>query len=293
MKRETRTIVYDKTLGIEAYQFTGVAQPFPNHFHAHYVIGLVESGTRCMTCRNKTYLLGPGSVLLLNPGDNHGCVQSGGEGFSYRALNIPEDSMRRLSEAAGEQVVPVFTQSVVCEEALACSLRVVHEMLLRGAPEFEKEEQMLLMFALLLRHTAQPAAQDAPPGHEAVEKACVFMRRHFAGRVSLEEICRAAGLSKSTLLRAFTKAKGITPYRYLETIRIQQAAALLRRGVPTAQAALRAGFSDQSHFTNYFSSFIGVPPGVYRGLFLNRHAEKLHEDAVKFPPECGEKGEIP
>jgi len=40
--------------------------------------------------------------------------------------------------------------------------------------------------------------------------------------------------------------------------------------VPPAEAALRAGFSDQSHFTNYFDRFIGLSPGVYRGVFTEK-----------------------
>ena len=30
------------------------------------------------------------------------------------------------------------------------------------------------------------------------------------------------------------------------------------------------GFTDQSHFTNYFSMFTGVAPGVYRKIFLEK-----------------------
>lgn len=37
---------------------------------------------------------------------------------------------------------------------------------------------------------------------------------------------------------------------------------------------MRTGFSDQSHFTNYFSRFIGLSPGAYRDIFLKREDEK-------------------
>ena len=96
------------------------------------------------------------------------------------------------------------------------------------------------------------------------------MRQHFSERISLDQICCYTGLSKSTLLRAFTKSKGITPYRYLETIRINKAKLLLEKGVLPIDAAMQTGFSDQSHFTNYFSRFIGLAPGVYREIFLEK-----------------------
>ncbi len=92
------------------------------------------------------------------------------------------------------------------------------------------------------------------------------MTGHFTERIYLGQICRHEGLSKSTMLRAFTKEKGVTPYRYLETIRINEAIKLLAQGVPPVEAAIRTRFSDQSHFTNYFNQFIGT----YRGIFSDK-----------------------
>ena len=71
-------------------------------------------------------------------------------------------------------------------------------------------------------------------------------------------------------LRAFAREKGVTPYNYLESLRIGEAKKLLEQGVPPAEAALRTGFSDQSHFTNYFSRFIGLSPGAYREIFTEK-----------------------
>ncbi len=85
--------------------------------------------------------------------------------------------------------------------------------------------------------------------------------------ICLEQLCKYAALSKSTLLRAFTKSKGITPYRYLENIRINEAKKLLGKGISPLDTAMQTGFSDQSHFTNYFTRFIGLAPGVYRDIF--------------------------
>ena len=63
MKKETRTAVYDGTLHIEAYRFQDIARPFPNHFHEHYVIGLVEDGQRTLCCKNREYAIAPGDIV--------------------------------------------------------------------------------------------------------------------------------------------------------------------------------------------------------------------------------------
>lgn len=88
MKKEIRTVVYDDELHIEAYRFEGIVQPFPNHFHEHYVIGFVEDGQRVLSCKNKEYIIDKGNIVIFNPGDNHSCTQNDGRTLDYRGLNI-------------------------------------------------------------------------------------------------------------------------------------------------------------------------------------------------------------
>lgn len=68
-----------------------IVQPFPNHFHEHYVIGFIENGKRCLSCKNMDYTIGQGSIVLFNPGDNHACVQSDNGALDYRGLTISKE----------------------------------------------------------------------------------------------------------------------------------------------------------------------------------------------------------
>lgn len=47
------------------------------------------------------------------------------------------------------------------------------------------------------------------------------------------------------------------------------------------EAALRNGFSDQSHFTNYFTSFTGIPPGSYREIYRIKEDTKENGTNLK------------
>ena len=274
MQKETRTVVYDDDLQIEAYRFEGIVQPFPNHFHEHYVIGFVEDGQRILSCKNKEYRIERGNVVLFHPGENHACVQSGDGTFDYRGFHISKQTMLDLAEeVTGRRELPGFSRNVLSDDEITCYLRPLHEMVMRGISDFGKEENLLFLISALIQKYGQPFESCIPECPQEIEKACEFMRQHFSERIYLDQICRYAGLSKSTLLRAFTKAKGITPYRYLETIRINEAKLLLEKGVLPIDAALRTGFSDQSHFTNYFSSFIGLAPGVYREIFFEKNKD--------------------
>ncbi len=271
MKKETRTVVYDDQLRMEAYRFEGIARPFPNHFHEYYVIGFVEDGERCLSCKNQEYTIKKGHVVLFNPGDNHSCFQSDGGTLDYRGINITKPVMLELAEeVTGRRELPEFRETVVFDEELTCHLRPLHDLIMKGSCEFGKEEQLLLLLSMLIQRYGQPSHRRVPECRDEIEKACAFMEEHYADRIYLDQICRHAGLSKSTLLRAFTKSKGVTPYSYLENVRIGKAKELLEQGVPPVEAALRTGFFDQGHFTNYFNRFIGVAPGIYRDIFSEK-----------------------
>ena len=271
MKKEIRTVVYDEELRIEAYRFEGIVQPFPNHFHEYYVIGFIEGGERRLICRSREYEIRRGDILLFNPGDSHACVQSDGEVFDYRGFNLSKEVMKELAEElTGKKELPGFSENVIHDTEAVCYVRPLHEMVMEGCVEFGKEENLLLLLGLLIQRYGQPFEECIPECGAEIERACSFMEQHYAEHIYLDQICRCAGLSRSTLLRAFAKCKGVTPYSYLENIRIGAAKRLLEQGVSPAEAAIRTGFSDQSHFTNYFSRFIGLAPGVYRDIFLKK-----------------------
>lgn len=268
MKKETRTLVYDDELRIEAYRFEGTRQPFPNHFHEYYVIGFVENGERCLSCKNREYIIKKEDIILFNPGDNHACTQRGGGALDYRGFNISKDVMLELAkEVTGRQELPGFSETVISDQEVACYLRPLHELVMKGSREFDKEERLLLLLSLLIQQYGRPFESCIPECRDEIERACAFMEQHYAEHICLDQICRQAGLGKSALLRAFMKSKGVTPYRYLENIRIGEAKKLLEQGAAPAEAALQTGFSDQSHFTNYFNRFIGLTPGVYWKIF--------------------------
>ena len=268
MNETPRTILFDNDLHLEFCHFVGMEQPFPNHFHDYYVLGLIEAGTRRLFCKNRDYIVGPESLLLFQPGDSHGCTQSGGELLDYRSVHISRDTMYVLTqELSGEARVPVFTENIIRDSAAAGYFRRLHALAMSGSREFEKEETFLLLLSLLLEQYGQPAPKYESGRGGEVKSVCAFIDGHYGEHITLDQLCQCGGYSKSSLLRAFTREKGVTPYRYLQAVRIGQAKILLEQGVSPAEAALRTGFADQSHFTRFFTQFIGLPPAAYGRIY--------------------------
>jgi AraC-like DNA-binding protein len=278
-KSERRTAIYDPELMVEAYQFQGVMQAFPNHFHEHYVIGFIEHGRRNLKVRGGCVLTAPGDLLLFNPGENHACEAHEGQPLDYRCINIEPGVMAKIArEIFGIDGQPMFAQPVVFHCELTGELRELHTMILRQERGVRKEEQLYFLLEQLLRDYAE-AGERVPTAElrAEVKAVCDYLNTHAQEQISLDTLGELAGLSKYHLLRAFTKETGITPYRYLETIRIDRAKTLLKQGVSPAEAALLAGFSDQSHMSNAFKRFIGLTPGQYRRVFAENRTEGKSE----------------
>lgn len=269
MFENLKDIRYDEALQLEAYLFDGVAQAFPNHFHEYYVIGLIEAGERRLTVNSQEYRIGPGDLMTFNPLDNHACEQTDGGALRYRCLNVKKETMEKaVREVLGHSEVPHFLTPVQYRTALAEMFCELHGSIMSGASGIEKEEQFLVFIEQILSTTVSfKSAPRENEGCQEIEEVCAFLKEHYAERITLDKLSEIARLNKYGLVRKFTQQMGITPYRYLETIRIGEAKKMLEQGVLPIQVAQETGFSDQSHFSSYFSQFIGLPPGQYQAIF--------------------------
>jgi AraC-like DNA-binding protein len=81
--------------------------------------------------------------------------------------------------------------------------------------------------------------------------------------LSLADFAAVAGMSRYGVLRRFSREVGTTPHAYLTQHRVKRARAEIAAGVPIAEAAIAAGFADQSHLTRAFARQFGVSPGRY------------------------------
>lgn len=110
-----------------------------------------------------------------------------------------------------------------------------------------------------------PAQVMLDEPNSKLERAAEYIREHCTQALKLEDICMAAELSASYLIRAFKQQYGMTPHAYLVNRRIQFARQQLRQGRLIADVALDAGFADQAHFQRVFKQHLAATPGQYRG----------------------------
>lgn len=114
------------------------------------------------------------------------------------------------------------------------------------------------------RQTGRSYAQPRGLSRAARARALEFMERHIGDDVCLDDIARAACVSRSHFARLFRVSMGDSPMGHLLRMRIERAKTLLARNDQSiCSIALSLGFFDQSHFSRTFRRLAGVSPSEF------------------------------
>lgn len=103
-------------------------------------------------------------------------------------------------------------------------------------------------------------------GHaRALRRALSYVREHLDEPLRIADVAAVTEMSPSHFSRVFRDELGETFVSYLNRIRCERAAELLRAtALPVQEIAHRCGFSDHSYFTKVFRSRTGAPPSTAR-----------------------------
>jgi AraC-like DNA-binding protein len=200
---------------------------------------------------------------MVNPGEIHDGIPLDGVARGWRILYL--DPALVASEIADEAthaeliVRPVARDRRLARDAVQLFTQVENP----GPDGFAAEESLLrCLMRVLHRHEVHGphAASASPPVMKAIR------RLEAAPEVptSLTELAALSGVSRFQLVRGFAREVGTTPHAYLVQRRVCLVRQLLAVGRSPADAALLAGFADQSHMTRAFVRQFGITPGRYK-----------------------------
>ncbi len=106
-----------------------------------------------------------------------------------------------------------------------------------------------------------------PPARHLLRAKDLADARYFEP-LRVDDLARAAGLSRFHFSREFRRAFGESPHGYLLTRRLERAAALLRSTDRTvAEICFAVGMQSVGSFTSSFTRTYGVSPTAYRAKF--------------------------
>ena len=245
--------------GIERIEAFFAGRGFDPHRHDTYAIGYTIAGVQAFRYRGAGRESLPGEVFVLHPDEVHDGRAGTQAGFRYRILYIAP----RLIGAALDAPLPFWREPVSNDGRLA---RAVKPALADLAVPLEelRRDQIIGEIADALAANGSGAGPIPTPDLRAVTRAREFLDAHRTVTSAALEV--VTGMSRYALARHFRACLGTSPYRYLVMRRLDRARALIRRGTPLAETALRCGFADQSHMTRQFRQAYGLSPGRFAAL---------------------------
>ncbi|MGI6087607.1 MAG: helix-turn-helix domain-containing protein [Kiritimatiellia bacterium] len=126
---------------------------------------------------------------------------------------------------------------------------------------------MLLLMQIYLRQTHLTRADRANTDNQAsrqhllMKKTKDYISRHYAERISLDDIAAALKVSPYYISRIFRQEAKFTLSSYLTEVRMKKAKSLLADKRQTvAEVADAVGYDDPHYFSKVFQRYYGYPP---------------------------------
>ncbi|WP_230014173.1 AraC family transcriptional regulator [Pseudomonas chlororaphis] len=241
---------------------------YSRHSHAFFSIGAITAGQSIYLHEQARFRIDTGTVVLMNPGEVHACNPLEDQPWSYRMLYVDTSWLTELQHQLGfsqELGFRAFSPPYSTDPALYAGLNRLYETLVDEQAETRHKHSAAVAFFSDLQQRLNPASQPPRESNQKLRRAADYIRAHCTHALKLEDICQAAELSPSYLIRAFKRHYGMTPHAFVVNQRVQFAQGRLREGEPIADVALEAGFADQAHFQRAFKQYMAATPGQYRG----------------------------
>jgi AraC family transcriptional regulator len=229
-----------------------------SHYHEHACMTIMLDGGMREQIGGRDLDCDAGWILIKPPAERH--VDDFALTGSHHVIVEPLDA----ETDAIPEIATLFSKVTLTRSVLATALahRVRGELALRDtAARLSMEGLVLEMFAALLR--SRPDRETRRPVW--LERAFDQLNADPFADVSLNGLAAAASVHPCYFARQFRRHYGQSVGTYVRRQRLLWATQQLAESDrPLSDIALRAGFSDQSHFTRALKRELGVTPLAYR-----------------------------
>lgn len=242
------------------------------HHHDFYEVYYFLGGDVIYRVEGKQFRLQRGDLLLINPMELHQpMVMSNAAPYERIVLWINKDYL----ETCSPKLARCFDIHLPTHQNLLRAPTMESGKLLGQmetlVQEFHGSEYcselyargLLLQFMVELNRFAMELPSRKDPALPLPAQVINYIGRHYQEALSLDMLAEQFFVSKYHLSHEFSKATGVSVYRYIILKRLQAAREMLLEGRSPKEAYDASGFSDYSNFYRAFQQAYGVTPGVF------------------------------
>lgn len=249
---------------------------FLGESHNFWECVLVLDGSMCVSGDERIYDLSAGEIIFHKPNELHKfhiTSESGAEAliFSFDLLGEMADFFRNKVFRLSEPQLTIVSQMLsYARRGAPIPLAAEHQIF-----SFAPHEVVPTYYSTLatyvcqlfysLREDSDEMAPSLSPASRLFYTAVRYMNENLAASPNVEALAAYLGISPSGLKRLFHTYAGMPVHKYLLTLKIHAATALLQGGASVCETAEKLGFSCQSGFSAAYKRETGKMPSQVRG----------------------------
>lgn len=269
--------VYPALDGSEA----GDSDFIPYHWHPELEVIEVDSGRVSLTISDHVYEGTRGDIFFAASEELHE-IRAAGRENQFRSFVFAADFLQfaRADETEFALLEPLaqgklrFSTCIRAGEPGQAEVRTLLAQIVRAWQQQAPGCQLAVKAALLgivavCAQYGRLEGRSMRPGADykarQLREIVGYLGEHFTARLSLTKVAAHFGLSPQYFSTFFKENFGRTFTQHVNSLRIEQAARLLREtDLPVMDVGFTVGFDNFSYFIKRFRSVYGVSPSHYR-----------------------------
>ena len=240
---------------------------------------LIGRSDSMLSVSGRLYSLDSGSVAILPPQAEGTFVYGSQCSYTqiafYPAANDPLDlsaQLHRLSRG----LTHIRLHGTKAESMRAALMRLDELIAISqgtGKAAYARVYDMIVDLVTESKNAVGIAALEAKPTTRLARDIKAYLDLSFTEDITLDGLAARFFVSPSHLCRVFKAEIGRRPFAYINDLRIDRAASLLRSGLAVSQVRDICGYHSDQHFIKEFRARTDTTPGRYRLSFLVRKSQ--------------------
>ena len=246
---------------------------FKKHMHEEFAIGVTRKGIQTFNCRGALHKVNPSGIMTFNPNDAHDGHAELESGLEYQMLYVREEQIDKVVQGICGETRSGFNFKETVQYNKELSYRLLDLFYTLSHNENNKLEVQEKFYDVISKVMIKygdfsKEKMSVIRDNALVQNASNFIRENARENISLNDIANEVGVSAFYFSRLFKKTTGLSPHNFLNQCRISIIKDNIMTGIPLAELALKAGFTDQSHMNRRFKETMGLTPGQYKRILL-------------------------
>ena len=236
-------------------------EPFGPVVRFDYVLHYVTHGKGTYICDGKSYKVETGESFVVRPNHMVQWYPDKEEPWGYTWMIIlNSDILTNLAD----QLIFAQDDCIIARMSPDIVLPMFEHLVAVGNI-FETNNTRVGIAYGIIGAYIDTFKKNSPNVPVLYQKAIYYIEKNF-----YQKSCTSANLAKklnvssSTLYRIFKNNSGISPEKYIQNYRLEQATQMLKKGFSVKLVALSCGFSDPFYFFKVFKKIKGVITTEYK-----------------------------